>query len=271
MTNQGHIYIKLDANGIRMPLVKLLGESLENVKVGLIAVQRYSPRHEQLPGFVEFGYSEADVMKRVPRKEIWRRRDNFRTWILARGFEECSKALIAALGQAYQYVEIVKLAASTVTTEQELVSKVTHIKRRSAHLNFPSLIEGVTKQLLTVPTLTPHVESINKTRNCLEHRDGIVQSDDVNDAENNSLTMSWRYMSIVVGSDESGWSQIKFGDAVQGPAQIGVLAVEASKSFAVGERIDVSAAEFNAIAFTCQSFVEEIIANLPLLPTGPGT
>jgi hypothetical protein len=115
------VEIKLNSRGIMAPLTKLLKESTENVSVGLTAIERYSPRFAPIPAdYIPLSYGEPDQLRRVPRNEIRRRKENFRIWLLTRGFEECSKAVIASLREAFLYVEIFGLDLNAHATVGEL-------------------------------------------------------------------------------------------------------------------------------------------------------
>jgi len=266
------VRVTLNPNGIRAPLDKLLSESLENVSVGLAAVENYSSAAaSRLPSeYVRFTYSQpVEPGKRLPRREVQRRKENFKLWLLTRGFEECSKALLASLRQAYLYVEVVKLPGRT--TAGELTSAIEAIRRKAARLNFPQLIDAVIAGLTEQPLLVEHVHSINKVRNCLEHRNGTVSQIDVNDDTTNSLVLKWRRMRLVVLSKDGEERDLVVPSVVEGGSAIAVRFEDRAKTFALGEAISLTAAEFNDVAFTCQAFASEVVSKLPELPQAPAS
>jgi hypothetical protein len=77
--------------------------------------------------------------------------------------------------------------------------------------------------------------------------------------------MKWQRMSTEIGTDETGTPEYQLGSSVERDTQLSRGLHETSKAFVLGERVDVSIADFNAIAFTCQQFVEQILARLPML------
>ena len=94
-----------------------------------------------------------------------------------------------------------------------------------------------------------HLLSLNRARNCLVHRRGVVGRRDLHGEE--SLVLSWNRLELVaMNGDEC--RPIELGAVLNGPTDVGVRLVGASKKFALGQRVLLSTNELSEI---CQTFI----------------
>jgi len=244
--------IKLRREGVVAPLVTLLRETTENVAIGLWAAREYSPGGVHLsPDYIPFTFSEPDL-KDPPEDEIRRRRQGFEAWVLKRGFEECSKAVFESLHEAYLFVRFAQADLSAVATLDDLQKFEREVRRKAGKMQFPGFLQAIKSGLTSPLDLEDEISSVNRVRNCLEHRRGIVGESDVTPDEY-ALVLKWRELQLVSEKDGKV-SAYKMGTLAPEGAAIGLRTVSSSRGFGVGERITLTAAEFNHVAYTCYLF-----------------
>jgi hypothetical protein len=110
---------------------------------------------------------------------------------------------------------------------------------------------------LTLPELSDSIIEINYVRNCLTHRRGIVGKEDVRNEGTNKLTVHWKKMQIII-DDGKGQRIIEPPARVEGGERISIGYADVIKEYFLGERIQISSAEFVQIAHTCLLFSFQI-------------
>jgi hypothetical protein len=137
----------------------------------------------QLSGVMQFRF----VPNNVDEKTLLHFKDEFGRWIVACGFRElietysvfldevnCSCLLIEAAGKQIPLNKVKPIDAKFRRHPRGIEGKLDDLKNKfSVEMTAPS-----------------YLLSINKARNCLTHRRGIVAKDDFNDG--NQLTVLWK-------------------------------------------------------------------------------
>ena len=126
-------------------------------------------------------------------------------------------------------------------------------------------MKRVSSRLKAPLDVRDHILSINKVRNCLEHRHGIIRQKDINNSAKNALVMMWRRMKVFYEKDGKE-IEVRRGVETQGPAAVMSRFEDTTKVFKLGDRIQLSVDEFNEVMFTCNLLGQDIISKLPDLP-----
>ena len=259
------VRIHLNPNGITTPLQRILRESFNNVAVGLQAVAQYQTELDlNLPtSFVQFRI--GDQGEKLTKDQLEDLKGNFRTWLLTRAFEDFIKAVFAALQEAYLYCEVMAGPPITLTSQDKVKAWLETMKADALKFNLPTLMNRVSSRLKSSLDVRDHILSINKVRNCLEHRHGIIRQKDINDSAKNALVMKWRRMKVFYEKDGKE-IEVRLGAEIQGPAKVMFRFEDTTKFFKLGERIQLSVDEFNEVMLTCSLLGQEIVSKLPTLP-----
>ena len=128
--------------------------------------------------------------------------------------------------------------------------KITVSQQRSFDKGgLPDKIKDLQKaySLALDPDLAGHLLSINRARNCLVHRGGIVQDDDLN--EDGVLRVSWRRLALVIrgpGSERDGFPGARF----EADESLVVANRDVSKGFPLGTAISFSVQEFADVCWS---------------------
>jgi len=146
---------------------------------------------------------------------------------------------------------------------------ITPFKERAAKLTFPDLLNHVNAKLRTPLQFSDAYQSLQNTRNCLEHRNGIVSERDVDGA--GMMHLSFPYVRVFYE---------RFGKEVEIEAGIPVDAEDGKdevqllmkidlrmRSFTLYDRLEIAAADFDEIVFAAYYFGTELAAKLPTSPS----
>jgi hypothetical protein len=121
--------------------------------------------------------------------------------------------------------------------------------------NFPTKLE-IIKEYLYLDSSLEMLNQINKVRNCLEHRMGIVSQEDC-DLGKNYMTIRWRYPKIITqDGDMSPISKIK------GMNNAEIVFVDEVKRFRKNERIIFNFYDNSKCIFTVNVCLKKIIDGL---------
>ena len=245
--------IKLDFDIIQKPLIEVIKESNDNILFGLRLINEIKTLPEISIEQLSADFNKSGIRFEIgqPIKDISKQKEIFSSWILKKGFEDLVKAINLSVIEAYYITQLYKLSGKTLLIA-ELENEINKIKKDAlSQANFPELLNK--KLNITVMTYKESVKSINKVRNCLIHRNGIVtQEKDINDKINNALKLTY-YSLDLVRLDENG----KETDRLENTG-IGIMAKPKEKIFCVGEKIQLTEAEFRGCLFTCQAFGIEL-------------
>lgn len=162
-----------------------------------------------------------------------------------------------------------------LTTLGAIEAEMAEIRANAAKPTFPKLLEQVNAGLTEPMAFDAEFLSLQKARNCLEHRGGRVGTRDV-DAATGTLTLSFPRLRTFYrrGHEEVELAPGEvidthspdnpFGKGEEVP--IFLNRVTRSREYALGEPIIITASDFYEIAMACQLFASDVAAKLPTLP-----
>jgi len=131
-------------------------------------------------------------------------------------------------------------------------------------MRFPVLIEFVEKYIGHPLPYREEIISINKIRNRLVHREGLVSDIDIRNKSNEELEMKWIslkwYTKINEVLTEITYDLRKEGLNVN---NLTYKVVDNKKTFKLGQKITIDINEFNGIAYTCAEFAQYIYSSMP--------
>jgi hypothetical protein len=185
-------------------------------------------------------------------------------WLLSKGFQELARALRQMLEEAFFYNGMVARAYQ-IHIWAELQAEQQELREAASKMQFPELLDAVNKRLTTPLHYERELSSVQLARNCLEHRDGIVQERDVDPA---TCVLHLRLPGMRLFYEDGG-QQIEVGPG----SQVGEKDVELKsqvvvmeREFKLGERVTFRADEFHDIGFGCWVIADDLVNRLPQLP-----
>jgi hypothetical protein len=110
----------------------------------------------------------------------------------------------------------------------------------------------------TLGTLRAMLLSINKARNCLEHRLGLVHPSDVNDKTSDALVVCWQAPVFGVSQRDGTKREASTGRIIKARRGMTFGTVDRTKIFAIGSRVDFASQAFQEQLWTLKRFGEEV-------------
>lgn len=253
---QQSVNIQLNPEAVILPLVRAVKTNTDIVGFGLSSLDSFDFSKMVMSGeasFIKFKISSPTI-ELPPEKK----KEEYRNWLLARGFHECIKGVRTTLEEAFLYINLVNLPPDPTTLE--VFRETTERLKNSANgLNFPRLLGEVNRGLLETVGFETEFASLNKVRNCLEHRNGIVGDIDI--AEDGLLTLRIPRLKFFYEKDDKEIEVEK--DVPIENAAIKLRLESREKKYERGDLITFSTQEFKEISMACLFFGNDLIPKLP--------
>ncbi|WP_283535333.1 hypothetical protein [Methylorubrum extorquens] len=254
-----HVTLTLNAAGVALPAQKAADTAAHVVAAALNSI---TDEHLAEPWLSGFGIS---YRFNGPAASIEERRITYESWLLGKGFQDITKGIREMLEEAYVFVSALSWEPR-LTTQEELEQDIASLRRRAEKLNLPMLLEEVNRALMTPLTYGTELLSLQRARNCLEHRRGIVGEQDI-DPNTLAMTLSFpRLKMYYMRGDQE--IEIAPGEVIDTgnemlEAPILVRQAERLRTYDLGERIILTAADFNEIAMACHMLADDLLQKLP--------
>lgn len=116
---------------------------------------------------------------RGPEMTSEERRTMYENWLLAKGFQELARGVRESLEEAAVYLDLISNPPKRVSTSSTLDDLFESRRKRVSRLAFPKLLATVNAGLTSPVSFALEFLSIQKVRNCLEHRGGVERKEDL--------------------------------------------------------------------------------------------
>jgi hypothetical protein len=216
-----------------------------------------------------FGYQFSGL-----EMEPSERREAFKNWVLSKGFQDLARGVRTTLEEAVLYLRTAAMKHGP-TTLAKVEADIAEIRARAGAMRFPQLLEEVNPGLREPMAFEVEFRSLQKVRNCLEHRGGRVGRTDV-ETGTESLTLSFpRLKLFYLRGDEE--VEVAPGEAIDtqapdnpfgGQTEVPIYfkRVTRNRTYGLGEAVKITASDFFEIAMACHFFAADLAAKLPILP-----
>jgi hypothetical protein len=248
--------VTLRPRGVIAPIIRAIQDSMETVAIALKAMETADL---SMPVTMEgtFWNVFVEIKDRPPQQ----RRAEYTTWLLTKGFQELTNGVRKCLEEALVYLEVTKIVGTAVSYG-EFEKLVTDTRLAANKSNFPNLLDDVSNALKTPLVFKDEFASLNAVRNCLEHRGGIVGTQDLKNDTVLRLTMPQFQLFLDQEGTEvpvSGLTYVEKDSILKGRRG------KREWTFAVGDRVKFTPEDFQLIAMGCLIFANHDIG--PKLPT----
>ena len=266
-TEMPRMELRLDPNGVAGAAQRIVTFAVHAVATYLRALtgENLSPP-DMNSDFVGYNFAAPEV----PAEQ---RRQEFENWILSKGFQELTRGVREALEEALFYITLLRLP-ERVTTLGQLETEIAQTRAAARKPLFPDLLNAVNAGLTEPLAFDAEFLSLQKARNCLEHRGGIVTEREV-DPATGLMAMSfprlkWYFLrgeeevelapGIVIDTHQIG-PPFGTGETVE----VYMRRVMRQRDYQLGEPLVISAADFYEIAMACHLFAADLTAKLPTI------
>jgi hypothetical protein len=207
---------------------------------------------------------EARYRFKGPELNAAQRRAMHESWILAKAFQELLRAVRDALERAHVFVTLLG-KTHRVSSSATLVEFLAPFQKKAADLRFPALLAAVNERLVPKLDFAECYGSLQKVRNCLEHRGGIVSKLDTDEKETFDFSVPRvKVFYLRQGSEVEvvGGERVEPGDD-RAEVEIFMRLEVRKRSVSLGERMTFTLSEFNEIAFACHFLGAQLATGLP--------
>lgn len=246
MTTQ-HINVQVNFGAPLGQLQHAIQRTIHLAALGLNATPRLTQDDLQLPG--------TSISLQLAGPTPWpidEAREGFEQWLLMNGLRDATEAISGFLEETRTGLAVWQLAIrsrSGPVTGADWNEATGSQQRRFHRLGLPDKIDDLQRiySLALDPDLVGHLRTINDARNCLVHRQGIVQERDVN--EDAALRVSWRRLACVIRGPD-GERDFFPGSLVDVGETLCVSNRDVAKLFPLGTAISFSVQEFADVCWS---------------------
>lgn len=239
--------LKLNRNDSLITLNEKLSECTNAVFFGINSINKI----EVLPETLSDNENSIFTHEPVNKMSIEESRINFKKWVLKKGFEDLISALTELMISFSYIVDLnKKIKQHPKRTFEEFKLLIFERNEKNTKLPFPKLIEKVNNSLKEPLKFSEEILSINKVRNCLVHRNGVVHPTDFN--VENGLELKWWHYNIELKQGEQK-KELKRFDLIRPEDDIITTSILKVKLFKDRQRISFSFQEFFELSHFCQT------------------
>jgi hypothetical protein len=256
-----HQEIRLDANAVAAP-----GQQAAMLAAHVVdeCIRGLADRELGVPEVQSIGMK---IVMRGPEISSDERRQNYHSWLFAKGFQDLARGVRSSLEEAYIYIECIRAFGEPRPMQpgeaQQIVAK---IRAAANKMPFRPLLQHVNAGLQQPLNFEAEFQSLQKVRNCLEHRSGVVGEADVDDTGGLTLKIPRGRAFFRRGDEEI---DLQAGQKFEEETQVFYGVKTYTMSYAIGQRVAFADAEFYAVAFACHVFAGELAQKLPAVPAAP--
>jgi hypothetical protein len=256
-----HIVVTLNSAGVLATVQRAIRETVDVVTFCLNAVEQGNlsawPETETMRFVLRF----ADEVSAEQRKAAYMH------WLLSKGFQDLARGVRQMLEEAFFYNGMVARAGE-LHTWAELQAAEQELRKEANEMWFSDLFAAVNKRLTTPLHYEREFLSLQKVRNCLEHRDSIVQERDLGP---DSRVLRLRLPRLKLYYEDAGQEiELGIGAVVEKDVEVLTKVVITEHEFKLGERVTFQADEFHDIGFGCWAITDDLVRRLPQLPSKGG-
>jgi hypothetical protein len=255
------LQITLRPDGVAAPAQQAALTAFEVISASLSAFAGRELSRPEMPNqFVKYSFGGPELTSD-------QRHAIYESWLLAKGFQDLARGIRETLQEAVFYLDVVSWGPRR-TSLQQIEDDIATIRKHASGLPFPKMLARVNSGLREPIAFDAAFLSIQRARNCLEHRGGIIASQDI-DQDDTALTLSFPRIKMFYmrQGEEIELRQDERLDPKDGQLEVQILGrlETRSKRYEHGERIALTASDFGEIAMACHFFASDVAQKLPSL------
>ena len=191
------------------------------------------------------------------------RKARYRSWLLAKGFQDLARGLRETLEAAYLWVGYVRLHGQPLP-QGGFPALTADLVQTANGKNFPTLLAAVNEGLTEPLHWEDAFKSIQKVRNCLEHRAGMVNQKDAG-TDQASLRLSIPRLQLFVQDGDQD-TELVPNMVIERGGSLFLRHSIRELEYPVGTRISFSSDDFGEIAMACWMMATVLKSKLPRPP-----
>jgi len=240
--------LNVNVMALQARLMVTLQHILDVLAISRLGVDRASESdYASTSFFAVFPAQQARLPYAVVQQEASR-------WHLRTTFRDALEATGIYLDGCRTVTALFKLAAGGALTVGTYQKVVTQEAKKFHRLGIPEKIKTLREDFKLPMDLSEHLLSINKVRNCLVHRLGLVTDHDIDDQ--GKLTLTYRSLQLYAPDPNGGEVIVdKTGMALPVGAPLMMRCIDPTvREFKKGERVELTHSEITQIFLTVMQF-----------------
>ncbi len=181
----------------------------------------------------------------------------FQEWCLRNSFRDSVETISIFLEECHLVCALLDARKNCRIDVEDYNQIVSEKQKRFHKLNFPAKIERLHEKFSVSSSLEKHVLSLNKVRNCLVHRTGIVGQQDLN-ADNELIAKFREMQTLVLSPDKTTEQVITEPTIINEGGHLAIRIQDCEKHFGLGKKIDFTPIEHSRTVFTFFVFGKQI-------------
>lgn len=247
--------IHVDLGALLGGLQRSLQRTIDLVSLGLIAVDLAPPGALSLPeAFFEF--TPALNQKRT----VETAKEEYKSWALCSGLRDCVEAISAFLEEVRRVCAVYSLKTMEEVRGGDWNARMVNEPRKFHRFGLPNKLRYLAETYSLDTDLSEELLSINRARNCLVHRGGVVSERDTN--EGDTLVVKWRRLEMTVRGETGERVVESPGHVFEAGEMLSVREGSASKTFHKGDSITFTPQEFSELGYTFFVFGQHLVKKL---------
>lgn len=253
MDNKKTATIQLNPDDMLITFNSKLTETTNALLWGMNSIEEIN----SIPESISVSPKSMLVFSPIVKMDVEQSRDNFQHWIIKKGFEDLIIAINELLLSFTHVLDMQKKLLEKNYNLKELQDLLIQPNQNSKS-HIPILMDKVEASLISPLKYRKEILSINKTRNCLVHRNGYVQKNDFN--ENDTLKLDWWFYNFFI---EHRGEKKPLGSYAVLTDETRFIMEENQRSlvFQKNQRITINLEQFNELCLFCQRFGIELLDN----------
>jgi len=252
------VNVTLNTGGVLAPVQRAIRQTVDVVTFCLNAIEQGDLSGWPQDDMMRFALSFTDEVSAKARKAAYAH------WLLSKGFQDLARGIHLMLEEAYFYNGMVA-SAGKLRTWGQLQTVQQELREAAGKMQFPQLLDEVSKALTSPLHYERELLSLRNVRNCLQHRDGIVQERDL-DPQTKVLRLALPRGKLFY-EDAGQEIELVKGFVTEKEVEARFKVVIAEREFKLGERVTFNADEFHDIGFGCLAIAHDLVNRLPQLPS----
>ena len=207
--------------------------------------------------------SELQYRFKSPEISAAERRAMYESWLYSKAFQDLLRGLKSSLETAYLFLNLLSRPHRTAS-DTTIDNFLAPFRKEAAVLHFGPLLDKLNERLGEPLPFVDAYHSLQRARNCFEHRNGIVGEIDAPAGGVMTLAFPRVKTFYMRGTHEVELERGHVVDAGDGEDGVRILTrIELrERRFSPRHRLEIAPKEFNEIAFSCNFFAEQLAARV---------
>lgn len=260
--------LSLHINFAALPsqVARALKRIIEHVAIGLIASEQVKDEqlispdldNEELSKCIKLPQLMFTFVAAPEPTDIPALRASFKSWTIGNGLSDVIDIMDGFLDEIRTILILFDYVGVRHEVDINLAEKVMEKRTRFLKGGLEDKIKLIDKKMngKFIGSLTPSLLSINKARNCLVHRHGLVSDMDTN--VNDTLVVEWQKIEFFVKDPNGAETPVTSLPFVIDAGQTLACRTQLmKKTFAIGSSLEFSTQEFNDLGWSLFQYAQQ--------------